>query len=79
MSKDTGGIVHPVVLKVSDGDSIVTHGITRRDWLAGLAMQGLLAKGIDYYTGCDPEKVENELPMCAYGIADAMIAEGRKE
>ena len=42
-------------------------------------MQGLLAKGIDYYTGCDPENVENELPMRAYGIADAMIAEGRKD
>ncbi len=75
MSKDDGGMVYP-----HNADDISQiDGITRRDWLAGLAMQGLLAKGIDYYTGCDPENVENELPMRAYGIADAMIAEGRKE
>jgi hypothetical protein len=70
MIKDDGGFVYPLH---------PNHGITRRDYYAGLAMQGLLAKGIDYYTGCDPENVENELPMRAYGIADAMIAEGKKD
>ena len=66
---DQGGYFHPC--ETSAG--IVT-GITRRDWLAGLAMQGLVSKeGILGQTG-NPVTVKS-----AYQIADLMIAESRNE
>lgn len=44
--------------------------MTLRQWYAGLAMQGLLA--------CD-EYERGLVPEIAYKLADAMIAEGKKQ
>ena len=45
-------------------------GITRRDWLAGLAMQGLLSS--------DSELDLESFTRQCYLLADAMIAESAK-
>jgi hypothetical protein len=44
------------------------QGITRRDWLAGLAMQGILAQG--------GSEIAHKVASDAYAYADAMIAQG---
>jgi len=46
--------------------------MTRRNWLAGLAMQGLLADGDD--NSCESGTISRS----AYRIADAMITEGEQ-
>ena len=76
MSKETkvdnGGYVYPNTLQhLQEVGYGISLGITRRDWLAGLAMQGLLTKAEQYVSG-------RELADVAYKYADAMIAEGRK-
>lgn len=80
MTKDEGGPVYPgpKVIYRQLKDSLMEdtkghhEGITRRDWLAGLAMQGLIVNTVKGYGA----KV---LARDAYKAADAMIAEGRKE
>lgn len=48
--------------------------ITRRDWLAGLAMQGLVAQN-----GLGSDYLEDEdIATLAYVQADAMIREGKE-
>jgi len=65
MSKDDGGLLYP------DGRDTTQPGISRRDWLAGLAMQGAMA---------NPTHVLFDLiSKDSYRVADAMIAEGKKE
>jgi hypothetical protein len=90
MSKDKvdGGYVYPgakvKLYEVKDGthESVSGHqmGITRRDWLAGLAMQGLISVPFETVTiVIDGEKIEPEsMTKSAYRIADAMILEGKK-
>ena len=58
-------------------------GITRRDWLAGLAMQGMLGNPKAIQESLDDAKENNcnpteSLSFIAYQYADAIIAEGRK-
>ena len=70
---DTGGFVYPIYL---NGDSPTAHavdyGISRRDWLAGMAMSGLVVA-----TGSDKDsmhpKTALEVARAAYHIADVMI------
>ena len=69
---DQGGYFHPC--ETSAG--IVT-GITRRDWLAGLAMQGLLS-GKCYDDNNSADNFDSFLSKMAYDLADAMIAESKK-
>ena len=64
--KSTGGPIHPV----NNNDDNFSDGITRRDWLAGLAMQGLLANSL---TVCDNETLSKN----SYEVADDMIARGK--
>lgn len=84
MSKDDGGFVYPLsgggIGKPTDN-----KGITRRDWLAGLAMQGHIANAnkefIKAIVDCANENGITEAEMvsaASYEIADAMIAESRK-
>ena len=42
---DGGGNVYPFHHEFNEVESVYNNGITRRDWLAGLAMQGMLADG----------------------------------
>jgi len=73
---DDGGYVN-AYCDANDGEHISDYnGISRRDWLAGLAMQGMFASCED-----DPKegmKIITSIATLAYLTADAMIAEGRK-
>jgi len=76
--KDDGGPVYPIfnqegfTTHLGNGES--AEGISRRDWLAGLAMQGLLSsEDIDLNSTS-----YEDVALDSYRIADAMIAEGKK-
>lgn len=71
MSKDDGGWVHPNGMELPEG-----LGITRRDYYAGLAMQGILSNPT--YVAHHAANTTFQVDMC-YKIADALIAEGNKE
>jgi len=71
MSKiDDGGFVYPPTSALEAAQGYV--GITRRDWLAGLAMAALLVSPGDLETNED-------IAVASYEYADALIAEGRKD
>jgi hypothetical protein len=59
---------------VSDHGDQPHQGMSRRDWLAGMAMQGMLANRDAW----DGERHNEYVATQAYKIADAMIAEGKK-
>jgi len=77
---DDGGFVYPHLAGTQIGEH---EGITRRDDLAKVAMQGILS---NHYTKKAVIEVadkynllpRNVLAKEAYGYADAMIAEGNK-
>ena len=50
-------------------------GISYRDWLAAIAMQGLSSRGFDVKAdrAMTLEEREEELAKRAYGLADAMM------
>ena len=73
MARKNGGNMYPLEYSAEQGGGY-QEGISRRDWLAGLAMQGLLADQYDNDTGEDVMKIAE----CSYEIADAMIEEGEK-
>ena len=67
-----GGFVYPHSI-TEEFDS----GITRRDWLAGLAMQGMLSN-----TSEDTQDAKAEflaIATLSYRMADTMIAESEKD
>jgi len=78
---DNGGQIYPPIITDKDlghglHEQTTARGITRRDWLAGLAMQAMLSS-----TSEDAENAAQEflaISVLAYRMADAMIAEGRK-
>ncbi len=75
--KDEGGAFHSrVSFKNQYGHPVPSEkGITRRDWLAGLAMQGLM----DAYARCEiDDYFHDEVADDAYKFADAMIEQGKK-
>ena len=55
---------------VKNGNELRPPGISVRDWLAGLAMQGLLASG-EISVSCEVTAER------AYNYADAIIREGK--
>ena len=67
-TRDDGGQVYPSEHK---WNQTYDPGITRRDWLAGLAMQALVAQG----NGDEPFTF---VARAAYKQADALIAEGER-
>jgi hypothetical protein len=77
MSKPDGGCVYP--LYDDHGQYCPANaGITRRDWLAGLAMQGELSSQAGEFKDYFGNKDYKRLVEKCYEIADAMIAEGEK-
>ena len=77
MSKNDGGLVFPKIEAGEFGKDVfltmVKQGISRRDWLAGLAMQGFTS------TLSAEGEINNELiALDAYKVADALIKEGEK-
>ncbi len=72
--KDEGGNIYPQHTGCITTDM---KGITRRDWLAGLAMQGMMAN-IDDKGASDMAKEFKAIPNLAYTMADNMIAESNK-
>lgn len=46
------------------------YGLTKREWFAGMALQGMLVNG-------DGKKTE-DLAVWSFGCADAMLKEGAK-
>jgi len=75
--KDTGGQVYPRQASHPPHPGDIA-GITRRDWLAGLAMQGLIV-GIRDNTTIEKSREDLKfLSAGAYVVADAMIAESNK-
>ena len=55
-------------------------GMSLRDWFAGMAMQGLLAKDFEAIDGNEPVELTergtlNAYAMFAYKLADTMLAE----
>ena len=76
MKANEGGTVFPHnLLRAGDDQTdlnYISTGISRRDWLAGLAMQGYLAsEGM----GADGVRVAEH----AYEIADIMIAKSLED
>ena len=75
--KDDGKQVYPSTEKTFDSmtgnkGTIEFKGISRRDWLAGLAMGGIVeAHGVAV-------KQYESITKCAYKMADAMIEQGKK-
>ena len=69
--KDDGEQVYPrgIALDPKNSNPHFTEGISRRNWLAGLAMQGMLASGAF---------VSDKISESAYEQADAMIEQGNK-
>ena len=70
MPKNDGGYVY-----AGSNTSMLQKGMTRRNWLAGLAMQGILSSPEGKFSWRESTSIVQR----AYGIADEMIAEGEKE
>ena len=79
MTKDTSGSVFPTTHNGSTLPSMT--GLTKREYFAGLAMQGLLACGA--LTMAQDNRIrpfnEQEISDLAFHMADAMLAEGSKQ
>jgi hypothetical protein len=52
------------------------HGITIRDWFAAMALQGVVAKGLDVIGDRVVSEQDRNLMLArrAYGLADAMLS-----
>lgn len=85
---DTGGLVYGNPFSQNlDGEPSKFDGITRRDWLAGLAMQGIAANPTwtaklvelaDQGGWEDKPDMQKFLVENAYDLADNLIAQGNK-
>lgn len=74
MSRDNGGQFHQGQMSNPPHPQDVP-GITRRDWLAGLAMQGMIS---DIAEDGRETRHFKAIPKLAYIMADDMIAESNK-
>ena len=71
---DNGGQLFPCYEVKQDGGHLTSYsGISRRDWLAGLAMQGMLSTMAEIMTINYSLITED-----AYKMSDAMIEQGNK-
>jgi hypothetical protein len=67
--------VNPVV----NIEGCVSKGLTKREYFATMAMQGLLAGHYEYFTGNADISVPSEIAKYAALNADALIEELNKE
>lgn len=71
------------IVWATPGDATVgsTAGLTKREWFAGLAMQGLLAIPLEGGGDCDERLMDSPVKAaaCAVACADALLAELAKE
>lgn len=73
---DDGGHVYAVATDgMGEWAPIYQEGITQRDWLAGLAMQGILANSAECCVNLTPK----QLAHLSYDLADTLITQGKKE
>ena len=79
-----GGYVYPMRMTIEELHRAHhwSKGITRRDWLAGMAMQGMLSRE-NILTELDVnvnrrKTLKQVVAEWAYEYADSLIAEGRK-
>ena len=70
MPKDEGGPAFPSVVH-----SARWEGMSRRDWFAGMALQGILAARTDQHYWAAPSEVATR----CYDLADAVLVAGQKE
>ena len=74
--RDNGGLITPRRRYVKDGDGMseeMQGGMTLRDMFAGQALPFCLEE----FLGVHPDS-QRACAECAYGIADAMLAERQK-
>lgn len=83
MTKDDGGPAFPLPeWSYPHGVSgiKIQEGMSLRDWFAGMAMQGMLAHSTRYKPRPGTSANWHEaISEEAYQLADAMIAEGKKD
>jgi hypothetical protein len=76
---DAGGFVYPVYIDEDHPSRrVANYGITRRDWLAGLAMQGLVSNMATDTSSMHPVTAL-EVARQAYHVADLMIRLSKEE
>lgn len=76
---DQGGFVYPVYIDDDHPNRrVVDYGITRRDWLAGLAMQGMVANMSVDKSSMHPVTAL-QVAQGAYHVADLMIRLSRED
>ena len=75
---DSGGFVFPVT-----EDAAMFPGITKRDWFAGMALQGILSNPTTVtsklFKTTDGFMNSEMIAECAYEQADSMIRAGKGE
>ena len=74
MKKNDGGFLFPQIVVDFDLRKVEKGGISRRDWLAGLAMQGMFANEQN-----NARYGNRDIARFSYQAADEMIAQGEKE
>ena len=83
MSKDDSSPAFPIVCHDLSKYQVVEIGMTRRQWLAGLAMQGLIASWTTDDTAKFADQNDDQrasmFAFHAYKVAGAMLAHERKE
>ena len=65
----------PYILNLKDGSSVVSNGMTLRDYMAAKALQGMFANPDDSHENYDLsyDDYVKEIARCAYKMADAML------
>jgi hypothetical protein len=59
----------------------ITSGVSRRDWFAAMALQGVVSKGLEVMGDRVVTEQERHLMMArrAFSLADAMLEAGKLE
>ncbi len=79
---NTGGPAFPSVHWIGEGEvqgsqrEVIHAGMTLRDWFAGMALQGMLARGP--IPPDEPDLTADEYTDGAYAYADAMLTERKQ-